>query len=284
MLSLFVCMTSNQNVAVITGSSSGIGHEIALLLARKGFLTYATMRNLQKNSQLKSIKESENLSLEFIQLDVTNEDSVINAIKTINDDAGRIDILVNNAGYGLTGAFEDLSIDEIKSQFETNVFGLMRTTQAVLPIMRKQNSGTIINISSGAGRFGYPMGSAYVSTKFAIEGLSESLSYEVEPFGIRVVLIEPGMIKTNFSNASVIAKKSLDPQSPYAALMKSMEKGIKQLLENASTPQLVAHIAFDAITSDKPKLRYLAGKDVEQWIEAKKKMSDEEFQNMIKQI
>jgi short-subunit dehydrogenase len=150
--------------------------------------------------------------------------------------------------------------------------------------MRKQRSGIIVNISSGAGRFGYPMGSAYVSTKFAVEGLSESLSYEVESFGIQVILIEPGMIKTNFFNSSVMAKKSLDPNSPYAPLMKSMEKGIKQLQENASTSQLVANTVFDAITSDKPKLRYLVGKDVKQWIEAKQKMSDEEFHNMIKQI
>ena len=193
-------------------------------------------------------------------------------------------MLVNNAGYGLSGAFEDLSIDEIKTQFETNFYGLIRTTQAVLPIMRKQRSGIIVNISSGAGRFGYPMGSAYVSTKFAIEGLSESLSFEVEPFGIKVILIEPGMIRTNFSSASVLAKKSLDPNSPYARIMKSMEKGIKQLLENASSSQLVANITFEAISSDKPRLRYLAGKDVEQWIEAKKKMTDEEFHNMIKQL
>ena len=193
-------------------------------------------------------------------------------------------MLVNNAGYGLSGAFEDLSIDEIKTQFETNFYGLIRTTQAVLPIMRKQRSGIIVNISSGAGRFGYPMGSAYVSTKFAIEGLSESLSFEVEPFGIKVILIEPGMIRTNFSSASVLAKKSLDPNSPYARIMKNMEKGIKQLLENASSSQLVANITFEAISSDKPRLRYLAGKDVEQWIEAKKKMTDEEFHNMIKQL
>jgi len=277
-------MTSNQKVAVITGSSSGIGHEIALILARKGFRTYATMRDLRKNSKLKSIKDEENLPVEFVQLDVTDEKSVSIAVQTIYDNIGRIDILVNNAGYGLTGAFEDLAIDEIKQQYETNVFGLIRTTQAVLPIMRKQKSGIIVNISSGAGRFGYPMGSAYVSTKFAVEGLSESLSYEVEPFGIRVILIEPGMIKTNFSNASVMAKKSIDPNSPYAPLMKSMEKGIKQLHENASSPQLVANVAYDAMTSDKPKLRYLAGKDVEQWVQAQKKMSDEEFHNMIKQI
>ena len=282
--SLFIYMTSNQNVAVVTGSSSGIGHEISLILARNGFRTYATMRDLQKKSRLKSIKDEENLPLEFVQLDVTDENSVSIAIKTIYDNAGRIDILVNNAGYGLTGAFEDLCIDEIKTQFETNFYGLIRTTQAVLPFMRKQKSGIIVNISSGAGRFGYPMGSAYVSTKFAVEGLSESLSYEVEPYGIRVILIEPGMIKTDFSNASVMAKKSIDPNSPYMPLMKSMEKGIKRLHENASSPQLVANITYDAITSDEPKMRYLAGKDVEQWVEAKKKMSDEEFHNMIKQI
>jgi NAD(P)-dependent dehydrogenase (short-subunit alcohol dehydrogenase family) len=277
-------MTSNQKVAVVTGSSSGIGHEIALILARNGFRTYATMRDLQKNSKLKSIKEAENLPLEFVQLDVTDGNSVSVAVQTIYDNTGRIDILVNNAGYGLTGALEDLSIDEIKTQFETNFYGLIRTTQSILPIMRKQESGIIVNISSGAGRFGYPMGSAYVSTKFAVEGLSESLSYEVEPFGIRVILVEPGMIKTNFSNASFIAKKSTDPTSPYAPLMKSMEKSISQLHENASSPQLVANITYDAMTSDKPKLRHLAGKDVEQWVAAQKKMSDEEFHNMIKQI
>jgi len=277
-------MTSNQKVAVVTGSSSGIGHEIALILARNGFLTYATMRDLQKNSKLKSIKDEENLPLEFIQLDVTDENSVKTAVQKIYDDVGRIDMLINNAGYGLTGAFEDLSIDEIKTQFETNFYGLIRTTQAILPIMRKQKSGTIVNMSSGAGRFGFPMGSAYVSTKFAVEGLSESLSYEVEPFGIRVILIEPGMIKTNFSNASLTVKKSIDPNSSYAPLMKNMQTGFNKLLENASSPQLVAQITLDAMTSDKPNLRYLAGKDVEQWVEAKKKMSDEEFHDMIKQI
>ena len=277
-------MTSNQKVAVVTGSSSGIGHEIALILARNGFLTYATMRDLQKNSKLKSIKDEENLPLEFIQLDVTDENSVKTAVQKIYDDVGRIDMLINNAGYGLTGAFEDLSIDEIKTQFETNFYGLIRTTQSILPIMRKQKSGTIVNMSSGAGRFGFPMGSAYVSTKFAVEGLSESLSYEVEPFGIRVILIEPGMIKTNFSNASIMAKKSIDPNSSYAPLMKNMQTGFNKLLENASSPQLVAQITLDAMTSDKPNLRYLAGKDVEQWVEAKKKMSDEEFHDMIKQI
>ena len=277
-------MDSKQKVAVVTGCSSGIGHEISLILARNGFTTYATMRNLQKGSDLKSIAEDEKLPLHFTQLDVTDENSVKRAIQTIYDEAGRIDLLVNNAGYGLTGAFEDLSIDEIKTQYETNVFGLIRTTQAVLPIMRKQRSGLIVNISSGAGRFGFPTGSAYVSTKFAVEGLTESMSYEVEPFGIKVILIEPGMIKTNFFNSSVLAKKSQDPNSPYAPLMTGMKNSIDKVMENASTPQYVAEVVFDAVTNENPKLRYLAGKDVEQWVDAKKKMSDEDFVNMMKQM
>lgn len=277
-------MISNQKVAVITGSSSGIGQAIALSLARKGYLTYATMRNLQKISTLNSIKEQENLPIKFIQLDVNDEESVKNAIQTIYSERHRIDVLVNNAGYGLTGAFEDLSIDEIKKQFETNFFGIIRTTQTVLPIMRKQKSGIIVNISSGAGRFGFPMGSAYVSSKFAVEGLSESLSYEVEPFGIKIILIEPGMIKTNFFNASVLAKKALDPNSPYTTTMRNMEKGMNQLMENGSSPQMVANIVLKAITSDRPKLRYLAGKDVEDWVNEKNKKSDEEFHEMMKQL
>jgi len=277
-------MDSKQKVAIVTGCSSGIGHEISLILARNGFTTYATMRNLQKGSDLKSIAEDEKLPLHFAQLDVTDENSVKKAIQTIHDEAGRIDILVNNAGYGLTGAFEDLSLDEIKTQYETNVFGLIRTTQSVLPIMRKQRSGLIVNISSGAGRFGFPTGSAYVSTKFAVEGLTESMSYELEPFGIKVILIEPGVIKTNFFNSSVLAKKSQDPNSPYATLMKGMEDSVDKMMENASTPQYVAEVVLDAITNENPKLRYLAGKDVEQLVEGKSKRTDEEFVNMMKQM
>jgi NAD(P)-dependent dehydrogenase (short-subunit alcohol dehydrogenase family) len=137
-----------ENVAVVTGSSTGIGYETSLILARNGFLTYATMRNLNKNENIKLIATRENLPLDVIQLDVTDDTSVKNAIQAISSETGRIDVLVNNAGYGLNGAFEDLAMDEIKAQYETNVFGLIRTNQAVLPIMRRQKSGTIVNISS----------------------------------------------------------------------------------------------------------------------------------------
>lgn len=274
---------SPQKVAVVTGSSSGIGYEISLILARNGFLTYATMRNPEKGANLKSVAEKENLSIRVVQLDVTNDNSIAKAVQTVLNEAGRIDVLVNNAGYGLMGAFEDLAIDEIKSQYETNVFGLIRTTQAVLPAMRRQRSGTIVNISSGAGRFGYPAASAYVSTKFAVEGLSESLLFEVEPFGIRVVLIEPGMISTNFFSSVAMAKKSLSPDSAYSQMTKAMEETAGKLMQNASSPELVARIVLGAVTSKNPKLRYQAGKDVEQWVESKNKMSDEEFHNMMKQ-
>ena len=204
----------NPKVAVVTGSSSGIGYETSLMLARNGFLTYATMRNLDKSENIKQIATKEKLPIHVNQLDVTNDISVKDAVQAILSETGRIDVLVNNAGYGLNGAFEDLAMDEIETQYETNVFGLIRTTQAVLPIMRRQKSGIIVNISSGAGRFGFPGGSAYVSTKFAVEGLSESMSYELEPFGIKVVIVEPGVIRTNF--VTVVAKKSQDPNSPYS--------------------------------------------------------------------
>jgi NAD(P)-dependent dehydrogenase (short-subunit alcohol dehydrogenase family) len=272
-----------DHVAVVTGSSSGIGFEIALTLARNGFQTYATMRNLAKSENIKSIASKEKLPIHIEQLDVIDNNSVTNAIQAIVSKADRIDVLVNNAGYALAGAFEDLAIEEIKAQYETNFFGLIRTTQAVLPIMRKQKSGTIVNISSGAGRFGYPTGSAYVSTKFAVEGLSESMAYELEPLGIKVILVEPGVIKTNIANGMVIAKKSQNSNSPYSQIMQKMSTSFEHMLENASSPDLVAKVVLQAVTSENPSLRYLAGKDVEMWVEAKRNMSDDEFYKMMKQ-
>jgi len=174
-------------------------------------------------------------------------------------------------------------MDEIKAQYETNVFGLIRTTQAVLPIMRRQKSGTIVNISSGAGRFGFPSGSAYVSTKFAIEGLSESISYELEPFGIKAVMVEPGAIRTNFGNGLVVAKKSQDPNSLYSQMMKKIANSFEELMKISSSPNLVANVVLNAVKDENPNLRYLAGNDVEQWLGAKRSMSDEEFYKMMNQ-
>jgi NAD(P)-dependent dehydrogenase (short-subunit alcohol dehydrogenase family) len=271
----------NDRVAVVTGSSTGIGYETSLILARNGFLTYATMRNLNKGENIKLVATKENLPVRVEQLDVTYDESVKNAIQAISSETGRIDVLVNNAGYGLNGAFEDLSMDEIKTQYETNVFGLIRTTQAVLPIMRRQKSGTIVNISSGAGRFGFPGGSAYVSTKFAVEGLSESMSYELEPFGIKIVIVEPGVIRTNFVDGMVIARKSQDPNSPYSQIMQKTVSSFEKMMKNASSPDLVAQVVLNAIEDKNPNLRYLAGGDVEQWL-GTRNVSDEEFYKMMR--
>jgi len=149
--------------------------------------------------------------------------------------------------------------------------------------MRKQKSGIIVNISSGTGRFGYPGGSAYVSTKFAIEGLSESMAYELELFGIKVVLVEPGVIRTNIANAMVVAKKSQDPNSPYSQIMQKIATSFQHVIDCGSSADVVAKVVLKAVTSENPNLRYLAGKDVETWVEGKRSMSDEEFYKMMKE-
>ena len=275
---------NDQKVAIVTGSSSGIGLESALLLARNGYNTYATMRSPEKDTSIKTAVQKEGLPIRVVQLDVTDDSSVKNAVDHIISEASRIDVLVNNAGYGLGGALEDLSMEEIKFQYETNVFGLIRVTQAVLPTMRKQRSGRIINLSSGAGIFGYPGGSAYVSTKFAVEGLSESIAYELEPFGIKVILIEPGFIRTNFTNAMVVAKKAQDQASPYSELMQKLMVNASELAKNASDAELVANVIVDVASNPNPRLRYLAGNDVESWAAGKKNMDELEFFNMIKKL
>jgi NAD(P)-dependent dehydrogenase (short-subunit alcohol dehydrogenase family) len=276
----------SQKVALVTGSSSGIGFETALLLARSGFYTYASMRNLEKSKNITQIANKEKLPLQVIQLDVNDDISVIEAVDKIKSEEERINVLVNNAGYGLLGALEDLSIEEIKAQFETNFFGVVRVTQQVLPVMRKQNSGTIVNVSSIGGRMSFPALSAYHSTKFALEGLSESISYELEPFGIRVVIIEPGAIRTNIMSSSIIAKKALDPKSPYFSLMQKLENNFKSMMENASAsspPEEVAKIILKTVMSESPQLRYTVGNDAANIIQARKTMSDSEFGNFIKQ-
>jgi NAD(P)-dependent dehydrogenase (short-subunit alcohol dehydrogenase family) len=276
----------STRVAVITGSSSGIGFETALLLARSGFHTYATMRNLEKSKNITEIANTEKLPLQVVQLDVNDDISVKNAIDKIVAAAEneRIDVLVNNAGYGLFGPLEDISIEEIKAQFETNFFGVIRVTQQVLPVMRKQNSGgsTIVNVSSVGGRIGIPVLSAYQSTKFALEGLSESMSYELEPFGIRVVIIEPGFIRTNIINSSTSAEKALDSKSPYFSLTQKVKNHFKSMMENASSPpEEVAKVILQAITSENPQLRYTVGNDAATIIQARMNMSDNEFKKMI---
>src|ERR671931_1752046 len=219
----------DQKVAIVTGSSSGIGFETSLTLARNGFYTYATMRRLEeeKSKPLTDIAKNENLHLQVIDLDVDNDKSVANAIDTIVNERKRVDVLVNNAGYALGGPLEDASMNEIKAQFETNFFGAVRAMQAVLPIMRKQRTGKIVNITSMGGRISIPLSSFYHGSKFALEGLSESIQYELEPFGIKIILIEPGAVGTNFwKNWRMAAKASSsrdnDDNSPYKQIENNM--------------------------------------------------------------
>ena len=196
-----------EKIAVVTGSSSGIGFETSLALSREGYFTYATMRNLKKADAIKKIAKDEGLPLKVIELDVDNEKSTEEAIKSIIEEKQRIDVLVNNAGWGIWGTAEDVSLEEFREQFETNFFSVIRMIQKVAPIMRKHETGDIVNISSIAGRIGFPVSTAYISSKFAIEGLSESLRYELGPFGVNVIIIEPGVIKTNFFDSMRTAKK-----------------------------------------------------------------------------
>jgi len=270
---------NNQKVAVVTGSSSGIGLETALHLAKNGFKTYATMRNLGKSDAIKS--RSENLPIEILQLDVTDDESVKKAINTIIEKEGRIDVLVNNAGYGIIGAVEDLSSEEVKNQFDTNVFGVFRTIREVLPTMRKQESGRIITISSIAGFMGMPVFSAYASSKFAVEGLTESLRHEVSQFGIHACVVEPGAINTGIMETMPVAKKSME-NSAYADLSQALGKAMTEMVKNhSSPPSVVAEAVYEAATSENPETRYTAGEDAKMIKQARTTKSDKEFEEFI---
>jgi short-subunit dehydrogenase len=273
-----------KQVAIITGCSSGIGYETSILLAKNGFKTYATMRNVEKGDKLKDIAEKENLDLKIIKLDVTDDYSIKNAINEIIRETSRIDILVNNAGNNIAGTVEDLSIEEFKEQFETNFFGLVRVTKAVLPIMRNQNSGIILNLSSIVGKMAIPLNSAYTSSKFAVEGFSESVRYELEDFGIKVILIEPGVIKSNFYENIKMSKNSLaDPKSPYQPITQKIFEAFLSMIQYAFPAKIVADVILEAITSDNPKIRYAVGDDAKSITEAKKRLSDKEFENWVKE-
>ena len=270
-----------EKVAVVTGASSGIGFETALALAREGYHMYATMRDVTKGDKIKELGEKDGLKINVLELDVDNDDSVKVAIKKILDEKQRIDILVNNAGWGLWGCVEDVSVDEFKTQFETNFFSVIRLIQEVGPTMRKQGSGKIINISSVAGRIGFPASPAYISSKFALEGLSESLRLEMAPFGVDVIIIEPGVIKTNFLNPVRLAKKS-ESGTAYRDITTRVVSGVKMMAEMGTPPKEVADTIVKSINDDKPLPRYIVGNDASMFLEAKKSKTDIEFENYLK--
>jgi len=270
-----------EKVAVVTGSSSGIGFETSLALAREGYFTFATMRDVKKAGTIKKIVEEENLPLKVIELDVDNEDSVENAIKSIIDEKQRIDVLINNAGWGIWGTGEDVSLEEFREQFETNFFSIVRLIQKVAPTMRKQGSGDIVNISSIAGRIGFPVSTAYISSKFALEGFSESLRFELGEFGINVIIIEPGVIKTNFFDSMRTAKKA-DVGETYRDITSKVITGVKMMAEMGTHPKEVANVIINSIKEEKPLPRYVVGNDAAMFLEAKKMKTDIEFENYLK--
>ena len=271
-------------VAVVTGSSSGIGFETSLLLARNQFKTYATMRNLNKSTELLEIAAKENIPLKVIPLDVNDDASVDNAFDTILNENQRIDVLVNNAGFDMFGSLEELTIDEIRAQFETNFFGVVRATKAVIPTMRKQGSGVIIIVSSIGGRVGLvPFNTPYHASKFALEGFTESLRHELAEFGVKAILIEPGGVKTNFVDNIKTAKNYNPNDSPYAKTMQKIFEGIGPIMADASPPSEVARVILNAINSNVTNVRYPVGKDAESVLKARSELSDNEMEKWIRE-
>lgn len=269
-----------EKVALVTGSSSGIGFETALALARENYFTYASMRNTSKAGKIQEIAKKENLNLTVIELDMDKEDSIKSAVKKIQEQKGRIDVLVNNAGYGLFGCLEDITMEELKAQFQTNFFGVVSLIQEIAPIMRKQGSGIIVNVSSVAGRIGFPGTPAYISSKFALEGLSECMRYELSPFGIKTIIIEPGVIQTNFFSSMKVAHGK--PGSPYKEITEKVMNGVKMMAEMGTPPVEVAKTIMKSIKTAEPLPRYVVGSDASMFLEAKKMKTDLEFENYIK--
>ncbi|GFN41850.1 MAG: SDR family oxidoreductase [Marine Group I thaumarchaeote] len=268
-----------DKVALVTGSSSGIGLETSLALAKDGYRTFASMRDTGKAIELQEAAKKENLSIDVIELDVDKEDSIMSAVKKVMSEAGRIDVLVNNAGYGQFGCTEDVPIEDFRKQFETNFFSIVRIIQEVAPIMRKQGSGVIVNISSVVGRMGLPGSSAYISTKFALEGFSECLRYELGQFGVKTTMIEPGVIKTNFFKSMKIPESKTDPK--YKELSDKILSGLKMMVEMGTAPSEVANVVIKAIHDKEVLPRYTVGTDAAMFMEAKKMKTDIEFEKYM---
>jgi len=254
----------DQKVAVITGSSSGIGLLTTIEFARDGYFVVATMRDLGRSSRLEEAAQQAGVRnrLDLRQLDVTNFDSIPGVVDAIVRDHGRIDVLVNNAGFSMSGFAEDMSLDDLRHQFETNFFGAVAMSKAAIPVMRRQKSGHIIQVTSVAGRVGDPLLSAYCSSKFALEGWTESVRIETHSLGIRMALVEPGSFDTDIWTRNVtIAKGALDPNSPNRERGRRFVEFIKSRAKHHGDPIVVARLILRVANSPNPKLRYMIGKD-----------------------
>lgn len=271
----------SKRTVLVTGCSSGIGLATCHVLSRNNFMTYGTVRNLSKAKKIQDLINRENLSLKILRLDVNDNQSIKLAVKKILTDTGSIDVLINNAGYGMFGPVEEITTQEVKKQFETNFFGTIRLIKTIVPIMRKQGNGSIVNISSMVGRFGVPLNSAYVSSKFAVEGLSESISFELAEFGIRVIVIEPGVVKSDFFQN--VKFRGMNPDSPYHDLMERRVTFLDKAMKNSLTSSYdVANTILDALNSKDPKFRYVIGNDATNSIRMRNSLSDKKFLEWIR--
>lgn len=271
-----------KDSVLVTGSSTGLGKETALHLAERGFHVYATVRDPEHADALYAAADERRVELSVLPLDVTDPDSIEQAVRTIVTESGGLYGVVNNAGIGLRGYFEDLADEEIRQVFEANVFGVMAVTKAVLPTMREARRGRIILISSVGGRIGSLGVTAYCATKFAVEGFGESLFMELAPLGVRVVLVEPGIVKTErWTTNRGLAKNALNPQSPYYAWFRQAEKESDQLVQAAeATPADVAAVVERALTARRPRLRYMVGRKAKIAVALKRWLPGELFERV----
>lgn len=264
-----------KETVLITGASSGIGMATALLLHQKGYRVYAAARQVAK------MKNLEQAGIRVVAMDVTNEESMVAAIRTIGAEAGTIDILINNAGYGSYGAVEDVPISEARYQFEVNLFGLARLVQLVLPGMRAQRAGKIINISSIGGRIGEPHGAWYHATKFAVEGFSDSLRMELKQFGINVIVIQPGAIKTEWNRIARENLVSVSGSTAYSELAQKHAAMLENAEKRGSGPEVVAQTIAKAIETKTPRTRYATGGGANVILALRRLLSDKAFDRVM---
>jgi NAD(P)-dependent dehydrogenase (short-subunit alcohol dehydrogenase family) len=265
-------------VALITGASGGIGGETAKLLAIEGWTVYAGARKPD------DLAELARQGLQSLALDVTDDASMRAAVATILSETGRLDLLVNNAGHGLYGPLEELAMDDLRRQFETNVIGLVRMTQLVLPAMRRQGAGRIVNIGSVGGVVTTPMGSAYHATKFALEAISDVLRVEVAPFGIDVILVQPTGVRTGFFEKILDSMPKTGPGSPYAAQKESFATAMAAVEHSAGvlTPEAVARVIVRAAADQRPRTRYKAGASAYALIAARRLLPDRAWDALMR--
>jgi short-subunit dehydrogenase len=264
-----------KKVALVTGSSSGIGMETARLLVQNGYTVYGAARRVDRMAGLKDS------GIKLLAMDLTDEDSMTRGISEIIKNDQRIDLLVNNAGYGSYGALEDVPIREAKVQFEVNIFGLARLTQLVLPYMREQHSGRIINVSSIGGKIGEPHGAWYHATKFALEGLSDSLRMELKEFGIQVVVIQPGAINTEWGGIAAEHMLKTSGNTAYKTLAHKHAKMFESSVKMGSEPIVVAKTIVKAAMSANPRTRYATGGGAKPILFARSVLSDKLFDRLM---